>query len=536
MTRENVQTTFDYPLTLQSAFERSLQKYSDRDAVRFHGQALTYGELDRRANALANALVDRGVSVGDRVALLMQNRIEFVIGRIAIIKAGAAVLPLNEMLSAEDLEYMLDDSSANAVICGPRFVDTVAEFRDGLDELQLHIAIVDEDDDLWEGFTSFDKLLEQGEGRSPPPAVSEPADLAGYHYTGGTTGQPKPVVFTQDRRIMSLYAHIIELDINEDDNMLITTPLPHAARLFVKSALLSGATVFIRDEFDPADALFMIEQRDITWTYMVPTMIYDLLDHPDLDDTDLSSLRTLVYGSAPITPNRLREGIGAVGPIFKQLYGQTEVPDLISTLGKKEHEMAITGDGDRLLSSAGHPCLMADVKIVDTETGEELPRGEEGEIVAKTPYNMKEYANRPEKTAETMDNGWVHTGDIGKMDENGYIYLLDRKADMIITGGMNVYSTQVEDVLARHPGIQKVAVIGIPHERWGEAVHAVVKPYESEDIDESSVMEFAEEQLADYKRPKSVDFVDLIPQTPYGKMDKKKLRSRYWDENDRSVS
>jgi fatty-acyl-CoA synthase/long-chain acyl-CoA synthetase len=237
-----------------------------------------------------------------------------------------------------------------------------------------------------------------------------------------------------------------------------------------------------------------------------------------------------------MTPARLREGIDTFGHVFIQFYGQTEVPNLITTFGKQEHTFAIEANAENRLSAAGTPCLMSQVKIVDMETGEELPPGTEGEVVATAPYTMAEYFERPKKTRETVTEGWIHTGDVGKVDEDGYLYLLDRASDVIISGGMNVYSTEVEEAIDHHPDVAEVAVIGIPDDEWGEAVHAVVVPASDGDLTAAELKSLCDGQLADYKVPKSVDFVDEIPKTPYGKQDKVALRDHYWDEQEREIA
>jgi fatty-acyl-CoA synthase/long-chain acyl-CoA synthetase len=238
-----------------------------------------------------------------------------------------------------------------------------------------------------------------------------------------------------------------------------------------------------------------------------------------------------------MTPARLREGLEAFGPVFLQFYGQTEVPNLITTFGKDEHRKAIETGHEERLSSAGYPCLMADVRIVDAETGnpaDQLDVGESGEILATSPYTMTEYYERPEATAETVVDGWVRTGDIGRRDEDGYVYLLDRASDLIISGGMNVYSTEVEEALDEHEGVREVAVIGVPDDDWGEAVTAIVVP-RGDSATEDDLLSFVDEELADYKKPKSVEFRESIPKTPYGKMDKKALREPYWEDEERDV-
>lgn len=519
--------------TLKDAFETNLRKYADRTAVIDGDQSLTYRELDQRANAVAHALVEHDVDVGDRVALVLSNRLEYVVADLAVIKAGATKLPLNDMLTVEEFEYMFADSGAETVICGPNFTDTIASIQENVPDLETVIGIEDASP---EGFVPFADL----DGDEPDPPEQSPGgdDVAGHYYTGGTTGKPKGVLHTHNGVTTNVYAHIIELGVTGDDTLLLMTPLPHSAGMFLWSALLTGATAVIRAGFDPDAALELLECHEVTWTFMVPTMIYRILDHPDLESADTSSLESLIYGAAPMTPARLREGLEAFGPVFLQFYGQTEVPNLITTFGKEEHRQAVETDRDERLSSAGQPCLMADVRIVDAETGNPEDRvevGESGEILARSPYSMAEYYERPDATSETVVDGWVRTGDIGRRDEDGYVYLLDRASDLIISGGMNVYSTEVEEVLDEHDGIQEVAVIGVPDDTWGEAVTAVVVPCDGATLTEDELLSFADDQLADYKKPKSVEFRGEVPKTPYGKMDKKRLREPYWEDEERAV-
>lgn len=518
--------------TLKPLFETSLQKYADRTAVRLGEEVLTYRDLDERANAVAHGLVERGVKPQNRVALLMSNSLEYVVADLAIIKAGAAKLPLNDMLTPDEFEYMLADSRAGTVICGPDFVDTLADLDESLEHLGTRIGVRD-GASLPDGFEAWDAI--DGEETTPPDVVPEPGYISGHFYTGGTTGKPKGVLHTQDSMVMNQFAHIAELGVTGDETMLLMTPLPHSAGVFLWAGLLTGATAVIHPGFDPDVALDAIETHDVTWTFMVPTMIYRVLDHPELDDRDVTSLESLIYGAAPMTAARLREGLDELGAVFQQFYGQTEVPNLITTLGKTEHRQAVEQKHEEWLSSAGQPCLMADVKIVDPETGEDLPIGEEGEILATAPYVMEEYFQRPDATAETVTDSWVLTGDVGRIDERGYVYLLDRKSDMIITGGMNVYSTNVEAVLDEHPEVKEVAVIGVPDDDWGEAVMAVVVPHDEDAVTAADIQAFADERLADYKRPKQVEFVEEIPKTPYGKMDKNALREPYWEEQERAI-
>jgi fatty-acyl-CoA synthase len=518
--------------SVKALFDTSLRRYADRIAVSVDGTDVTYGELDERANAVAKGLVNRGVEPEDRVGILTSNCLEYVLADLALVKAGAAKVPLNDMLTPDEFEYILDDAGVETVVCGPAFVDTVDDLRSSLDALETVIAI-DSDRPLPDGFEPFADL--DGFADTPPEVSPAPDAVAGHYYTGGTTGKPKGVIHTQEGLAMAMYSHIIEIGISGDDTMLLMTPLPHSAGAFLWAGLLTGAHAIVHDGFEPTRALENIETHDVTWTFMVPTMIYRLLDHEELQSTETDSLSTLAYGAAPMTPARLREGLDVFGPIFLQFYGQTEVPNVITTLGKAEHRLAIENGDEHRLSSAGQPCLMSDVRIADPETGDPVEPGNEGEILATAPYAMTEYFERPEKTAETLVDGWVRTGDIGRIDEDGYVYLLDRASNMIITGGMNVYSTEVEEVLDEHPEIQQVAVIGTPDDEWGELVTAIVVPHDDADVTDADIMTFADDRLADYKRPKRVEFIDDIPKTPYGKMDKKALRDPYWQDAERDI-
>ncbi|MHB9286961.1 class I adenylate-forming enzyme family protein [Halobacteriales archaeon Cl-PHB] len=523
-----------YEHTLQDVFEKSLNKYRERVALQFEGEQYTYGNLNELANSLAHALRNAGVGIEDRVALLLSNCPEYVVADLAVIKTGATKVPLNDMLSTQDIEYILEDSKASSLVCGPNFLEEVAPIVDESEHLDTVIGVESADESLPPGFDSFSESI-QSSHDGPPTPSPDATDDAAHYYTGGTTGKPKGVVHTQESLALNAFSHVVEFGVTGNDRLLLTTPLPHSAGLCLWAGLSVGATAIVKDGFSPADVLETISSEGVTFTFLVPTMIYRLLDHDSLEAADTASLRTVVYGAAPMIPARLQEGIEAFGPVFVQLYGQTEVPNLITTFGTREHELALQEEYEHRLSSAGQPCLMADVKIVDPDTGEELRPGEVGEIVATAPYTMEGYFHRPEKTEKTLQNGWVRTGDIGKIDADGYLYLLDRDSNVIITGGMNVYSTEVEDVIDEHESVRDVAVIGIPHEDWGEAVHAVVVPYDRP-VSPAAIREFATERLADYKQPKSIEFVDKIPTTPFGKKDKEALRDRYWTDQDRDVA
>ena len=518
---------------LKSLFANALVKFKDRTAVVFKGESLSYDELRKGANRVARALNREGIGPNTPVALLMSNCLEYVIAFMGNIQAGATTIPMNDKLGEAEILHILKDSGAKVIITDSHFVTIVQKIKDQLPDLRKIVALMP-DDLCRDGVQSWASFQSQQADDAVGVNV-QPEDKAVIVYTGGTTGLPKGVVHSQRNLVLNYFSHMIELNLQDDEKILLTTPLPHSAGFVMAAGLLKGATHFIDDQFDPKVVLQKLENEAITVTFMVPTMIYRLLDVVKSEERDYQfrSLRTILYGAAPITSVRPKQGIDVFGQVFMQLYGHTEAPNFITRLRKEDH--MIDGPHEHRLKSCGQPVLMAQVKIID-EKGNEVPVGEAGEIAALTPYNMVEYYKQPEKTKETLKEGWLCTGDIGKMDEEGYIYLLDRKKDMIISGGFNVYTTEVENAIQKHPGVSQVAVIGIPHSDWGEAIMAIVVPKEGKTVTKASIFEHSAKLLSKYKRPKEIVFVDHLPVTPYGKIDKKALRKPYWENAEREIN
>ncbi len=435
------------------------------------------------------------------------------------------------MLGEQEILYMLENSQAKAAIVGPNFYSILSNIREQLPSLEMVIGITES---VPEGFLSLNEFLE-GVPETTPISEVKPFSRATLSYTGGTTGLSKGIVQSQENIVMNLYCHLLELEIVEQDKILLMTPLPHSAGKFLQIGLLKGATLIIADKFDPMKALKLMQDEGVTVTFMVPTMIYRLLDVIEQTNPDLSAtkIKTIAYAAAPIMEERLKQGLKKFGPVFYQFYGQSECPNFITRLKKSDH--SLESDKIHRLRSCGTPSIMAKVKIVDND-GKELPYGEQGEIIVNSPFVMERYHNLPEKTAETIVNDWLHTGDIGKMDEDGYVYLLDRKNDMIVSGGMNVYSTEVENVIQQYPGVSQVAVIGVPHYDWGEQVLALVIPDNSNSPSKEGIIQYCRQKLAKYKQPKEIEFVSEFPLTTYGKLDKKALRKPYWQGAERSIN
>lgn len=519
-----------YALTLNSLFREALQKHSNKIALHCEGRVFTYSELFKSANRVAHSLIRHGVKPNTPVALLMSNCPEYVISDMGLIQAGGTKIPLNDMLGEKEISYILKDSGAEIAFVGQQFLTIVENIRADLPKLKTVVAICPTEQ-CPPGFVSWEQFQSEESSEVVDVEVN-PQDLALIIYTGGTTGLPKGVVHTQENIVINFFSHVIELGLLDDEKILLTSPLPHSAGFILSAGLLKGAEHFVEQKFDPQTILESISLNQITLTFMVPTMIYRVMDQIQGRQYDFQSLRTIVYGAAPITMERLKQGLEIFGPVFLQLFGQSEAPNFITRLKKTDH--SLDSSQIKRLRSCGQPTLMAQVKVVDVD-GNELPRGQVGEITAKTPYNMIGYHQLPEKTAETIKDGWLFTGDIGKMDEDGYVYLLDRSKDMIISGGMNVYTTEVENVIQQHPGVSQVSVIGVPHTDWGETVFAIIVPHKANQPDKNEIFELCSRDLSKYKSPKEIVFVDSLPLTPYGKIDKKVLRQAYWEGSERNI-
>ena len=311
---------------------------------------------------------------------------------------------------------------------------------------------------------------------------------------------------------------------------LVCTPLSHAGSSLFVPVLLRGGSMVVLPGFDAGAVLDAIERHGITTTMLVPSMIYALLDHPRFAETDLSSLQTIYYGASPISPTRLREAISKLGPIFFQFYGQTECPQTVCVLRKEEHD---PDDLDRL-ASCGRPVPWVRVSLLDDD-GHEVPTGQPGELCVRGPLVMKGYWNKPTETSRALDGDWLHTGDVARQDENGFLTIVDRKKDMIISGGFNVFPREVEDVISSHPSVATVAVVGTPDDKWGEAVTAVIVLRKGATLNVDDLIALVKEKKGSHHAPKSVEIVESIPMSPLGKPDKKALRARYWTDNDRLV-
>lgn len=494
----------------------ALERHGDRCAVVADGREWTYRELRESSLRLAAHLMDSGIQPGDPVAIVLENSAEYLIADLAIIAVGGAKVPVNMMLSDEEVVYILRDSRAKTVLASRTRMNAVEDARTN----DCHPTVITCSQNSWE--LVGEPAVHSAVAPQPQLPRIQPDEVALIMYTGGTTGQPKGVVHNQYGYTTNLISHVIEADITAQDRLLLSSPLPHSAGFLALTGLLQGAVVYIEEKFDMAIVLDRIENDGVSFLFMVPTMIYRMLDEVEArSGFDSSSLRTILYGASPITEERLKQGLGLFGSVFVQLYGQTEAPNFLTRLRRDDHS---TDRNPERLRSCGQSALMAQVRTV-RDDGSDCDAGEVGEVVGTAPYVMERYLGMPDATASTVRDGWLFTGDLGYLDDAGYLYLVDRKKDMIITGGFNVYASEVEQALATLDGVKEASIVGVPHPDWGEAVVAFVVPA-SPDTTEERILQDSRAVLTGYKRPKEVVLTDDLPVTAVGKVDKKHLRKQ----------
>jgi long-chain acyl-CoA synthetase len=513
--------------TLKELLNKNAQIYSDKTAFIFENKRYTFKQVNQRINSLLNALASMGVRKRDRVAMLAYNCSQyFEVFNTA--KAGMICVPLNYRSVGRELVYLINNSGANTLILEKEFVNTILPIRQEFGGVKNFICL----DAAVENMASYEQLISSFPPDEPVDEV-EADDPATLFYTSGTTGRPKGALHTHKSLLAEAAA--VGQNFTPDDIALCVMPFFHVAgsAVYLFPAFASGATVVIHKKFDEIPILETIEREKVTYICLVPTMIIRLLEHPDLDKHDLSSLRTIAYTGAPMPFEALRRGVEHFGKIFVQLLGQTETLNL-TILSKEDHNIEGTAKKIKRLESVGKPPRAGEVRLID-EQGHDVPAGEVGEIVARSARMMKEYWKLPKETAEIMKGGWLHTGDMGRMDEDGYIYIVDRKKDMIISGGENIYSREVEEALYTHPAVQEAAVVGVPDEKWGESVKAVVVLRKGMKATEDEIIDFCKEHLASYKKPKSVEFWDSLPMTGSGKIKKNEIRDRYWKGYEKKV-
>ncbi len=517
---------------LTQSLHRALQQHPDRIAVRCGARQATFRVFADRVARLAGALQTLGMHPGDRVAMLSLNSDRYLEYQMAVPWGGGVLNPCNTRWSAAEILYSLDDSGSTILLVDETFRPLVEQLR--RDSRALREVVYCGDAEVPAGMHGYEALLAAAD--PVPDAVRRGEDLAGIFYTGGTTGFPKGVMLSHTNLCSSALALHSEGLAAAGGTYLHAAPMFHLADMgFSLVHWAEGNTHTIVPMFNPEGVLDTLARDRVSHVLLVPTMIQLLVDHPAMQQPrDLSVLKTIVYGASPIAEAVLERAMAALpGVGFVQAYGMTELSPLATVNPAYFH----TVEGRKLgkLRSAGRAGYCIELRMVDTE-GSELPRGTVGEVVVRGPNVMQGYWNKPEQTAQAVRNGWMHTGDGAWMDEDGFIFIADRLKDMIISGGENVYSGEVESAITQHPGVAACAVIGIPSERWGEAVHAVVVCKPGQAPSAESLIAHCKALIAGYKCPGSVAFVDALPLSGAGKVLKTKLREPFWQGRERNVA
>lgn len=511
---------------LAQLLTRAAHEHRNRTALVCEGRRLTFAETESLANRIASGLLALGLRKGERVAILLPNAIEYVCTDLALIKAGLVRVPINPRLAPAEIAFILKDARPAALLFHSAFRTAI---EPAYREVRHRICLGPERAPCWA--VEFEGLLGPDGPVTVPTVEHDPYMIL---YTSGTTGRPKGAVTTLRSRWATLFhVYANELFISPADVMLHAASLAHGSGTKLLPFYLKGAANVLMERYSPPEFFRLVEQERVTASWMVPTTITMLLEAPERERFDLSSLKTIIYAGAPMPAERLNEALRAFGPIFVQVYGLSEAPQPDLVLPKEAHL-----PGSPQLASAGRPALGVDVRVVTPEGRPVAPGSDEvGEIWLRGAHIMTGYWGQPEATAEVLDGeGWFHTGDLARVDAEGYIYIVDRSRELIISGGYNVYPREVEEVLYQHPAVREAAVIGVPDPLWGEAVKACIALRPGMEATAEELIAHAADRLAGYKKPRSVDFHEELPKSPTGKILKKVLREPYWRGRDRQVN
>ncbi len=514
----------------------ALKRHKNKPVLFLGDTTLTGGQMADRISQYTQAFEALGAGTGVAVGLLSLNRPEVLIIIGAGQTRGYRRTALHPLGSLDDHAYVLSDAGISSLIIDPNpmFVQRALDLLERVPSLRQILTIGPVPEAL--RGVAVDLSAEAEEYEPQPLAAAEfpPDQVIGLTYTGGTTGKPKGVMGTAQSISTMTMIQLAEWEWPEEPRFLMITPLSHAGAAYFLPTLVKGGEMYVLPRFDPAEVLKTIEEKRITATFVVPSMLYALMDHPDSHTRDLSSLETVYYGASAINPVRLAEAIRRFGKIFAQNYGQSEAPMAITYLSKNDHD-------EKRLTSCGRPTLFARVALLD-EDGKPVPQGEPGEICVSGPLLAGGYWNLPDETSKTFKDGWLHTGDMAREDSDGFYYIVDRVKDMIVTGGFNVFPREVEDVVAEHAAVAQVCVVGSPDDKWGEAVTAVVvlradAPRDDAAIEAMTVeiQAAVKERKGSVQSPKRVVVVESLPLTGLGKPDKKAVRARFWEGAGRAV-
>jgi long-chain acyl-CoA synthetase len=513
--------------TFADIIYRNALLYPESEAFVCGPERMSFKGFNERVNRLIHGLQALGIQKGDIIGILSWNQLEYPEVFGAAMKAGFVLAHFNPRLQAQELIQVINDSEPRVLFLGSEFVETIARIRNHLPKAESFLTFGDAE----ERMMAYGEMLESQSKEEPEPRVGEDDPLTIF-YTSGTTGIPRGAIYTHRQKMENTTMKALDIGVEFGDRHLVVLPMFHiGGDSHIWPFFLRGGcnVIMPQPSFDLADTLQLMAEEQITDVHIVPTQLISVLTLPDIEQYDLPRLKRIWYAASPMPTAVLKQGLSVFGSIFLQGYGQTESGPHTTVLKKADHCCSGGSTDETLLASCGQPCIGVHMRIVD-EADRDVEAGEIGEIIVKSRRNMTGYWRKPEETQETIRDGWLYTGDLGTYDERGFIYIADRKKDMIITGGENVYPTEVENVLYRHPVVQEAAVIGIPDPYWVERVHALVVLKENAQAAGEDIISFCKEQIAHYKAPKSVEFVESLPKNPQGKILKREIRSRYWNQ------
>lgn len=500
------------------------RNFPDKECLVCDDERFTYAQLNERVNRLAHSLMKMGVARRDNVAIMLQNCSQYVEIYFALAKIGAVAVPLNFMLKGKGLEFLINNSEARVLFLEGGTRRQVESVRSSLTSIRSDGFIL-VGDDVPEGYVSYEGMVSSGTAQEPEIPVGEEDDLI-ILYTSGTTGLPKGIVLTHKVRLTYFQWCGLEYGMLFDGVHLVTTPLYHNVACFLsQTQFYTGGKVVIMRKFDPGRCAGLIEQEQITSTFMVPTQLNLLLELSAAERGNLSTVSSLITGAAPLATRTKEKIIELFNCDLHEMYGLTET-GLITNMKPK--------DALRKIRCVGQPFFHMEMRVVD-EHGEDVPEGEVGEIIGRGPLLLRTYYNNPKAYHDAMRDGWFYSGDLGRVDDEGFLYLVDRKKDMICSGGVNIYPADIEEILHSHPKIHESAVIGIPDDKWGESVLAMVVLRPGQSLTEEEVIRYCKDNMASYQAPKSVQFIEALPRNPSGKVLKRELREPFWQGRESTI-
>ena len=510
-------------------FDHGARYFPDRACLRDGKTSFTYRETQAFSHRIALALQAQGISEGSKVAVYSPNHYLGFAAFLGLYRLGAVFVSVNAKGAVNENTYLLNTMEVECLFYHSSLAAQVTDMRAQAPDLHTYICL----DQPCGDDPAFEDWCQHFEGEVPPLS-EDPKRMAFIPCTGGTTGRPKGAGLSNRCLEAVAACTLVSMPGDEPPVHLIAAPITHAAGIIAFPLFTQGATQLLMGAVDPEAIMQMIEKQKVTHLFLPPTVIYVMLSHPNVRKYDYSSLKYFIYAAAPMSADKLRQAIDVFGPVMVQTYGQAEAPMLCTFMSAKDHIEALQPGKEHRLTSCGKVTPFTRLAIMDDD-GNLLPNNQQGEIVIRSALVMEAYYNNPEATEQSQAYGWHHTGDIATIDDEGFVYIVDRKSDMIISGGFNVYPSEIEQVIWSHPNVQDCAVIGVPDDKWGEAVKAVIEPLANKTICEQDIIALCKEKLGSVKAPKSVEVWESLPRSPVGKVLKKTIRQSFWEGKGRSI-